>query len=180
MKIYDDYVLPHIINCACGLSAIDHMRAKVVPHAKGKVLEVGMGSGLNLAHYDPKQVEMVWGLEPSVGMRRKAQQNIEQSLVPVTWLQCSSELIPLEDASVDTIVLAYTLCTITDWRSALIEMVRVLKKDGVLLFVEHGQSPDKSVQRWQHRLNWLWGRIAGGCNLNRPIPSMIESVGFNR
>jgi ubiquinone/menaquinone biosynthesis C-methylase UbiE len=178
MKFYDENILPHLINCACSLKAIERLRAAIVPMARGKVLEIGMGSGLNLKHYDAKQVEMIWGLEPSLGMRRKAQINLDNCTIPVTWLGLPSEAIPLSDNSVDSIVLTYTLCTIPDWRAALLEMRRVLKDDGALLVSEHGEVPDETVQRWQRRINPIWRYVAGGCNLNRPIPKLIESVGF--
>jgi ubiquinone/menaquinone biosynthesis C-methylase UbiE len=178
MNLYDEYFLPHFINCACGMKAIERQRAKMVPMAKGKVLEIGMGSGLNLKHYNAEQVDMLWGLEPSAGMRRKAQANLEKSSIQVEWLDLPSESIPLDDNSVDTVVLTYTLCTIDDWRAALLEMKRVLKPDGQLVFSEHGQAPDESVQKWQTRVNPIWKKLAGGCNLNRDIPTLIESVGF--
>lgn len=178
MKFYDEKILPHLINCACGLKAVERLRAAIVPMARGKVLEVGMGSGLNLKHYDAEQVEMIWGLEPSVGMRRKAQRNLEKCAIPVKWLDLPSEAIPLPDNSVDSIVLTYTLCTISDWHAALLEMKRVLKDDGALLVCEHGEAPDEPVKRWQRRVNPIWRKLAGGCNLNRPIPKLIESVGF--
>lgn len=178
MSFYHENILPHVINCACGLKAIQRLRSAVVPMAYGKVLEVGMGSGLNLKHYNAEQVEMIWGLEPSVGMRRKAQNNLDKCTIPVAWLELPSEAIPLPDNSADSIVLTYTLCTIPDWHAALLEMKRVLKDDGILLVSEHGEAPDESVQRWQKRINPIWRKLAGGCNLNRPIPKLIESVGF--
>lgn len=178
MSFYQEYCLPHLINCACGMKDIEKQRGKIVPMAKGKVLEIGMGSGLNLKHYNSDEVEMVWGLEPSEGMRRKAQSNLVKSKVPVEWLSLPSEKIPLENASADTVVLTYTLCTILDWRAALAEMRRVLKPEGQLLFSEHGESPDDDIRKWQHRINPVWKKLAGGCNLNRPIPALIESAGF--
>ncbi len=153
-------------------------RRKIVPRAEGRVLEVGLGAGPNLAFYDPAKVEMVFGLEPSAGMRRKAARAVAAAPVPVELLDRPGEEIPLEDNSVDTIVLTYTLCSIVDWQAALEQMRRVLKPGGALLFCEHGLAPDESVARWQKRLNSLWGIIGGGCNLNRPIPSLIESAGF--
>ena len=150
----------------------------MVPLAKGKVLEIGMGSGLNLKHYNAEQVQMVWGLEPSAGMRRKARANIESSPIQVQWLDLPSEAIPLEDDSVDTVVLTYTLCTIDDWAQALAEMKRVLRPNGQLVFSEHGEAPDQVVQKWQKRVNPIWKKLAGGCNLNRKIPALIESAGF--
>ena len=153
MSFYQEYCLPHLINCACGMKAIEKQRSKVVPLAQGDVLEVGMGSGLNLRHYDKSKIDKLWGLEPSIGMRRKAQSNIANSGINVDWLELPSEEIPLESGSVDTIVLTYTLCTIADTASALSEMSRVLKPSGKLLFSEHGLSPDASVQKWQARVN---------------------------
>lgn len=176
MSLYESFLLPRFINCACGMKAVNRQRAKVVPQAHGRVLEIGMGSGLNLKHYDASKVEMVWGLEPSSGMRRMAEDNIANSQVQVEWLDLPSEQIPLDDASADTVVLTYTLCTISDWQKALLEMHRVLKPDGTLLFCEHGEAPDESVRKWQNRINPVWRKLAGGCNLNRPIPALIDSV----
>jgi len=178
MNFYDEYLLPHLINCACGMKEIDRLRAKVVPLAKGKVLEIGMGSGLNLKHYNPDQVELIWGLEPSAGMRRKAQSNVEESEIPVEWLDLPSESIPLADDSVDTVVLTYALCTIPDWATALAEMKRVLTPNGQLVFSEHGEAPDAKIQEWQRRINPIWRKLAGGCNLNRRIPALLQSSGF--
>jgi len=178
MNLYDEYFLPHLIHCACGLKAIDQQRAKMVPLAKGRVLEVGMGSGLNLKHYNADQVELVWGLEPSRGMRLKAQRNLDQSRVAVEWLDLPSESIPLGDNSADTVVLTYTLCTIDDYQGALAEMKRVLKPSGQLVFSEHGQAPDAAVRKWQRRVNPIWKKLVGGCNLDREIPVLIEEAGF--
>lgn len=178
MSFYEEYCLPHLINCACGMKDIDKQRALVVPNAQGKVLEIGMGSGLNLKHYNPDKVELVWGLEPSSGMRRKAQGNLSRSPVIVEWLDLPSETIPLAAQTVDTIVLTYTLCTIPDFKTALEEMRRVIKPSGVLLFSEHGEAPDENVRRWQQRVNPWWKKIAGGCNLNRQIPDLIQQAGF--
>ena len=178
MSLYERYVLPHLINVACGNKDITRQRSRVVPQASGRVLEIGMGSGLNLTHYDPDNVEMVWGLEPSLGMRKKASKNLQTSRVPVEWLDLPSEEIPLEDHSADTVVLTYTLCTIPDWQTALEQMRRVLKPGGKMLFSEHGEAPDESVRRWQRRINPLWNKIAGGCHLNRPIPDLLARGGF--
>jgi ubiquinone/menaquinone biosynthesis C-methylase UbiE len=143
------------------------------------VLEVGMGPGLNLPFYDPSRVEFVWGLEPNDGMRTVVAERIEQASVEVRWLDLPSEEIPLDDDSVDTVVLTYTLCSITDWERALDQMRRVLKPDGQLLFAEHGESPDESVRRWQHRIDPVWTRLAGGCHITRRIPDLIERGGFH-
>ena len=178
MGIYERYVLPHLISCACGNKEIRSQRQKVVPLAEGRVLEIGMGSGLNLPFYDRDKVELVWGLEPSEGMRRKAQGNLRKSDVEVRWLDLPGEEIPLENDTVDTVVLTYTLCTIADWQRALEQMRRVLKPGGALVFSEHGEAPDESVRRWQSRINPFWNKVAGGCHLNRPIPRFLEQGGF--
>jgi ubiquinone/menaquinone biosynthesis C-methylase UbiE len=176
--VYDTYVLPHLIDLACGTGDVAKQRRNVVPRATGRVLEVGMGPGLNLPFYDRSNVELIWGLEPSEGMRRKAAAALEATDLDVRWLDVPSEEIPLDDRSVDTVVLTYTLCTIPDWQRALEQMRRVLKPGGQLLFSEHGEAPDESVRRWQHRIDPVWTRLAGGCHITRPIPRMIESAGF--
>ena len=178
MGVYDTYVLPHLIDLACGTGDIAEQRRKVVPRAAGRVLEVGMGPGLNLPFYDRSEVEVVWGLEPSEGMRRKAAPALESTDLDVRWLDAPSEEIPLDDRSVDTVVLTYTLCTIPDWQLALEQIRRVLKPGGRLLFSEHGEAPDDPVRRWQHRIDPIWTRLAGGCHITRPIPQLIESAGF--
>ncbi|MFA7555020.1 MAG: class I SAM-dependent methyltransferase [Spongiibacteraceae bacterium] len=178
MSFYEEKILPHIINCGCSTAGVMELRAKVVPLAYGDVLEVGMGSALNLGLYDPNKVNKVWGLEPSPGMRKRAEKNLENSPVHVEWLGLSGEKIPLEDSSIDSIVLTYTLCTIPDWRAAMEQMHRVLKPQGKLLFCEHGRSPDASVERLQNKLNPLWGKLFGGCNLNRAVIKNIEEADF--
>lgn len=178
MGFYENRVLPFMIDKACAGPPILKQREKVVPGAEGRVLEVGMGSGINLPYYDPARVEFVWGLEPSEGMRRLAAQRIEAAPFEVRLLDLPGESIPLDDASVDTVLLTFTLCTIPDFRTALAQMRRVLKPGGKLLFCEHGEAPDESVRKWQNRINPLWKRIAGGCNLNRPIPHCLEEAGF--
>jgi len=178
MGLYERYVLPRMIDKACGAPPVLKQRAKVVPLAEGRVLEVGMGSGINLAFYDPSRVKLVFGLEPSEGMRRKAQKNLAQSPVKVEWLDLPGEQVPLDDHSVDTVVLTYTLCTIPDFRAALAQMRRVLRPGGSLLFCEHGEAPDAGVRKWQARINPIWKKIGGGCNLNRPIPHLLEEGGF--
>ncbi len=178
MSIYDKYILPHLLDLACNTKPMRYQRRKIVPQAYGKVLEIGMGSGLNLPFYDQDKVEMVWGLEPSEGMRQKAQKNLAKSPVPVEWLGLPGEEIPLEDNCVDSIVLTFTLCTIPGWQQALEQMHRVLKPEGVLLFAEHGRAPDADIQAKQDRYNPKWCKFAGGCNMNRPIVEMLRECGF--
>lgn len=179
MSFYEQHILPHVIDFACGDKVIMEQRQQVLAAAEGRVLEVGMGSGLNLRYYNPDKVEFVWGLEPSEGMRKKARSNLQQSPVQVEWLGLPGEEIPLDNHSADTIVLTFTLCTIPDWDAALKQMKRVLKPGGKLLFCEHGAAPDEAVARWQNRINPLWKKVAGGCHLNRPIPDLITQAGFS-
>ena len=178
MSLYERYCLPHILNLACSMKDILRQRENIVPHASGRVLEVGMGSGLNIPYYDKNQVELVWGLEPSEGMRIKARKNIENAPFEIQLIDLPGEEIPLDDNSADTVLLTFTLCTIPDWQKALEQMRRVLKPGGKLLFCEHGKAPDANIQQWQEKINPYWNKFAGGCNLNRPIPELISGSGF--
>lgn len=178
MSFYEDRILPHIIDKACSMGQVMKLRSQIVPRARGKVLEVGMGSGINLEFYDQSQVEMVYGLEPSEGMRRKALPNLNRSHITVEWLDLPGEKIPLEDNSVDTVLLTFTLCTIPDWRAALLQMKRVLKPGGDLLFLEHGEAAHEAIRKWQHRITPGWKMFAGGCHLNRQIADLIRHAGF--
>ena len=178
MGFYENKILPRVLDAACSTPSILKQREKVVPEARGRILEVGMGSAINLPFYDPDKVEMVWGLEPSDGMRRKAAPRLEQAPFPVEWIGLPGEEIPLEDDSADTVLLTFTLCTIPDFSRALAQMKRVLKPGGRLLFAEHGASPDPKLRKWQDRWNPLWKRLAGGCHINREVPRLIEEAGF--
>ncbi len=178
MSFYEQFFLAPFLNFACATKPIMYQRRKVVPLCTGRVLEVGMGSALNLPFYDPAKVEFIWGLEPSAAMREKARRNLARAPVEIKLIDLPGEEIPLEDNSVDTVLLTYTLCTIPDWHKALRQMRRVLKPGGQLIFTEHGRAPDPRVRQWQERINPLWKKLAGGCNLNRPIPELIEESGF--
>jgi ubiquinone/menaquinone biosynthesis C-methylase UbiE len=178
MSIYEDHVLPHLIDLACSTKPTRKQREKIVHLAEGDVLEIGFGSGLNLPYYDGKKVRKIFALEPAAGMRRKAQQNVDAAGLDVEFIDLPGEEIPLEPESVDTVLVTFTLCSIGDALTALERMRRVLKPDGKLLYCEHGEAPDESVRRWQDRLNPGWKRFSGGCNMNRNIPSLIESSGF--
>ena len=178
MSFYEDRVLPHLIDWACSTSPQQKQREKIVHLAAGDVLEVGFGSGLNLPHYLPDRVRRIFALEPSPGMRRKAEPNVAASGFDVEFIDRPGERIPLENDSVDTVLVTYTLCTIPDAAAALEGMRRVLRPGGQLIFCEHGIAPDEKIRRWQHRLNRGWRRFAGGCNMNRDIVSLIEAGGF--
>lgn len=178
MNLYERYVLPRLVNCVCGSPAIERQRRLVVPRAKGRVLEIGFGSGLNLPHYDRAGVECVWGLEPSAPMRALAARRIATAGLDVRLLDSPGEDLPLPDHSVDSIVVTYSLCTIPDVMRALWQMRRVLRPGGAMLFSEHGAAPDAGVRRWQDRLDSVWGRVSGGCHLNREVSAMIDAAGF--
>lgn len=178
MGLYERFILPKVVHLTCSSKPIRYQRRKVVPLAKGRVLEIGIGSGLNLPYYDPSKVERVWGLEPSMQMRAMAEKRVRETQLKVEFIGLSDDEIPLESDSVDTVLVTYTLCTIPDVVRALEGMRRVLKPGGELIFSEHGLAPDENVRRWQYRMNPIWKRFGGGCNLNRPIPSLIEQGGF--
>lgn len=178
MGLYDRYVLPRLLDFAMRQKPITMQRQKVVPQASGRVLEIGIGSGLNLAFYDRSRVVKLWGLDPSEELRRIAQERARAAGLEVEFLGLPGEQIPLDDASVDTVVSTYTMCTIPDVARALGEVRRVLAPSGVLVFSEHGRAPDAGVARWQDRLDGVWGKIAGGCHLNRSIDGLIRDAGL--
>lgn len=177
MGLYEKYVLPKLIDCACGQEIMQRQRQFVVPLACGEVLEVGIGSGLNLPFYDRGKVRRIIGIDPSVELLGKARQRI--GTLPVELLRGSAEALPLDDASVDTALLTFTLCTIPRVETALQQIRRVLKPGGTLLFCEHGRAPDAAVQRWQDRLNPLWKRCFGGCHINRDMAALLRGSGLH-
>ncbi len=178
MGFYDKHILPKVLNLSCGTKVVQRQRQKVVPLAEGRVLEIGIGSGLNLPFYDPTKVERVIGLDPAEEMLKYARRKAGSLPFAVEYLALEGERIPLERQSVDTVLVTYTLCTIPDVLTALAGMRRVLKHGGRLIFCEHGRAPDEAVRRWQRRLNPPWNRIGGGCILDRDIPGLIEGAGF--
>ena len=178
MGFYSRYVLPTIISCGCSMPAIAELRRKLVPRAEGVVVELGIGSGLNLDYYDPAKVTHVYGLEPDPGMLAKARRHAASAPIPVTVLRETAERLSLPDRSVDTVVVTFALCTIPDVVTALHGARRVLKPGGRLLFCEHGLSPEPAVFEWQSRIEPVWKRIFGGCHLTRDIPGLIREAGF--
>jgi ubiquinone/menaquinone biosynthesis C-methylase UbiE len=178
MGFYERNILPALLDFAMRQKPIMQQRSKVVPRASGKVLEVGIGSGLNLAFYDPVNVEGVWGLDPSLELQKRARARAERASVGVELIGLSGEEIPIEDAFFDTVLVTYTLCSIPDVTRALGEMARVLKPGGQFLFCEHGLAPDLGVQRRQLSWDRWWPRISGGCSLTRRIPDLVREAGF--
>lgn len=177
MNLYDSWILPRLLDLVMRNKEVTRYRSRVVPQARGIVLEVGIGSGLNLRFYGP-QVARVYAVDPSEALLRMARRRARALPYPVEFFAHSGEAIALDEQCVDTVVTTFTLCTIPNPLAALREMRRVLKPAGQLLFAEHGLAPDLSVRRWQHRCNPLWNRIAGGCNLDRKMDEMIGAAGF--
>lgn len=177
MGFYSDIILPRLCDFAMRNKLLLPIRERLIGAAEGRVLEIGVGSGLNLPFYRPP-VRDVLALEPAERLVTMARSACRGTIMPVSFLEASAEAIPLEDHCVDTIVTTWTMCSIPHAVKALEEMRRVLRPGGKLLFVEHGLAPDESVRRWQNRLTPAWRCISGGCHLNRPIRSMIESAGF--
>jgi len=176
--LYDRFVVPWLLDCVCSASPIAHQRAKIVPDAKGRVLELGMGSGLNLPFYDRAKISSLAGLEPSEPLRRMAQATAGREGLPVEITPGRAEALPFETGVFDTVVCTFTLCSVQDPAAALAEARRVLKPDGRLLFCEHGLAPDGGVVKWQRRIEPVWKAIAGGCHLTRPVAASIAAAGF--
>jgi ubiquinone/menaquinone biosynthesis C-methylase UbiE len=175
MGFYHDHIVPHLINLAMRNRLLKEYRERIVSLAEGRVLEIGIGSGMNLPYYTDRATEII-GLEPHPKLLKRASQKSRRDRAML--IEGSAESIPLDRASVDTIVITWTLCSIPDLATALSEMRRVLRPGGQLLLVEHGLAPDEKVRTWQHRLTPLWKRLAGGCHLDRPIADVVESAGF--
>jgi len=175
MGFYNDIILPRLCDLAMRNRQLVPFRERVIGAAEGRVLEIGVGSGMNLPFYRPP-VREVLALEPAPRLMRMAQAASRD--MPVRFLEASAEAIPLDAHCVDTIVTTWTLCSIPQAPAALAEMRRVLRPDGKLLFAEHGRAPDEGVRWWQDLLTPAWRRFSGGCHLNRPIRSMIEDAGF--
>ena len=179
MSLYEKYVLPKFLNCACGSKPVARQREKVVPLAEGKVLEIGIGSGLNLPFYDKTKVDEIWGLDPSEELSEMARAVAIQEGMEVNFISSGAEEIPLPDDHFDSVLITYTMCTIPEVMRANTEIRRVLKNQGKMIFCEHGAAPDDNIRKWQKRINPFWGKIAGGCNINRNIPSLIQESGFD-
>jgi ubiquinone/menaquinone biosynthesis C-methylase UbiE len=177
MGFYDDRILPYVINLAMRNRELRPYRERVISAAEGRVLEIGIGSGLNLPFYG--SAHDILGLEPSPRLAEMTRQAAKRHSSRVELIEGSAEAIPLDNHSVDTVVTTWTLCSIPEASLALSEMRRVLRPSGQLLFVEHGRAPEENVRKWQDRLTPMWKRIGGGCHLNRPIRDLIERAGFS-
>jgi ubiquinone/menaquinone biosynthesis C-methylase UbiE len=178
LSFYNKYILPKVLNCTCASKPINYQRDKIVPLAEGVVLDVGIGSGLNIPFYNKTKIKQLYGLDPSKELLDIAKSVAKEEKLEIEFLECGAESIPLPDKSIDNVLITYTMCTIPDVAISNSEIMRILKDDGKLLFCEHGLAPDKNIAKWQKRINPLWSKIAGGCNLNKDIPNLISSSGF--
>ena len=178
MNFYDNHVLPRVLDRICGHRAFSEQRAKAAGRARGRVLEVGYGSGTSLPAYRAEQVEQLIALDPAEGAMSLASDREAAAPFPIDHLALRGEEIPLENESVDSVVVAYTLCTIPDVVAALGEMRRVLRPDGALLFAEHGEAPTEARRRWQRRIAPAWQLVFGGCQLTRNPFELLETNGF--
>jgi ubiquinone/menaquinone biosynthesis C-methylase UbiE len=177
MGLYDRWIVPWLLDLAMRNRLLDHYRHQTIASARGLVLEVGVGSGVNLPLYGPAVTHVV-GLDPSPELLRLASKRAADVVIPVSLLRASAEHLPLADAVFDTIVMTRTLCSIPNPIAALTEMRRVLRPGGRLIFVEHGLSPEIRTARWQHWLTPYWKRISGGCHLDRKTDDLIRAAGF--
>ncbi len=177
-NLYDKYVLPKVVNWACKSKPTMYQRAKIIPLASGKVLEIGIGSGLNLTYYNHKKVDTLIGIDPSVETWELNKNKVEHLKFNFNFVKAFAEELPFQEKTFNNIVITYSLCTIKDPQTALAEVIRVLKPNGKLLFCEHGLAPDDQIAYWQNKINPYWKRIGGGCNLNKNIPQLITKNGF--
>ena len=178
MRFYSRYILPGLIQWACSNGSSDMKRAMIVPQAEGCVLEIGIGSGNNLPHYDESKVSHLIAIDPLEELWKKRSVDLSQLSFGVEYIRGTAEQIPAGDATFDTVVTTFTLCSVEDIHGTLKEIHRVLKPGGKLLYSEHGKSPDRGTEHWQNLINPLWRQVSGGCNLNRDIPAIMESNGF--
>ena len=177
-NFYEKNILPPLLNCCCGTKPITYQRKKIMPEANGDILEIGFGSGLNIPFYDKNKVLKIIALDPSEDLNTMAKIKAKANDLNIHFLTGIAEDIQIPDSSIDTIVITYTLCTIPEPEKALSEIKRVLKTNGKILFSEHGLAPDDKVVNWQNKINPIWNKVFGGCNLNRDIPSLFKAAGF--
>ncbi len=178
MNVYERYCLPWLIHLAMRTKAAGAERARIVPLASGTVVEIGVGSGLNLPYYGPK-VARLYALDPSAPLLRMAKRAATRGAMRIEWIEGQAEAIPLGSGVADTVVSTWTLCSVADPIRVLAEVRRVLRPEGRLLVIEHGRAPDRSVRRWQARLTPTWRRVAGGCHLDRPVDTLLQAAGFD-
>ncbi len=177
-NLWDRYVVPKLIGFCCAQPQIMKARSRIVPQASGDVLELGCGGGINMEFYDPARITSFAGLDPSPGLLEASHAAAKAKGMKADIRSGVGEAMPYADASFDTVLVTFTLCSVTNQAQTLSEMRRVLRPGGKALFLEHGGAPDASVQVWQRRIEPVWKRIGGGCHLTRPITSAYEAAGF--
>jgi len=177
LRLYHHYVFPWLLDLAMSSPVLRRPRDRALAPARGRILEIGFGTGMNLRHYPPN-VKRIEAIDPDLDLDRLSMPRIAKSAVAVDFHHFDAAHLPFEDARFDTVVSTFTLCSIPDIVHALGEVRRVLKPGGQLLFLEHGRAPDPDVARWQDRLNGAWMPLAGGCHLNRPVRRLIEDAGL--
>jgi ubiquinone/menaquinone biosynthesis C-methylase UbiE len=177
LGFYQRFVLPRLINVGMRNKRLEPLRERQVAQARGRVLEIGIGSGLNLPFYR-RDIELVIGIDPSLELLTMARKHTAWLHFPVKLLHGPAETLPLEDHSIDSVMITWTLCSVAQPDRVLEEIRRVLRPDGALIFVEHGRAPEPRIRRWQNRLTPVWKKLAGGCHLNRPIDLLIAQAGF--
>jgi ubiquinone/menaquinone biosynthesis C-methylase UbiE len=178
MSLYEKYFLPKLLDFCCGMEGFQNKRSQIVPLAHGRILEIGIGSGLNFDHYNFDKVAEIIGVDPAVSSVAMARSRASQYNSKISFIESSAESIDLPSNTFDCVVIGYSLCTIPDPLKALAEARRLMKPEGSLFFMEHGLAPEQSIQKWQHRLTPGWKKIGGGCNLNRDIENLISTSGF--
>lgn len=178
MGFYNRHILPRMLDASCSLKPITYQRKKIVPHAEGIVLEIGIGSGLNLPFYNPDTVIKIIGVDPDDHIWKRSAKRRAACPIEIERIGLSGEEIPLKNNLADTVVVTYSLCTIPDPVKALGEMKRILKPGGSILFSEHGKAPDAKIHKWQNRIDPFWGKIAGGCHSGRDIPDIFRQAGL--
>ena len=178
MSLYEKYFLPKLLDFCCGMEGFQNKRSQIVPLAHGRILEIGIGSGLNFDHYNFDKVEEIIGVDPAVSSVAMARSRSSQYNSKISFIESSAESIDLPSSTFDCVVIGYSLCTIPDPLKALAEARRLMKPEGSLFFMEHGLAPEQNIQKWQHRLTPGWKKIGGGCNLNRDIEALIKAGGF--
>ena len=177
-KAYEKYLLPKLLDKCCSTKPINYQRNKIVPNAKGTVLEIGIGSGLNIPFYNKRGINKVYGLDPSAELCEMARKTARDNHIDINILINGAEEIKLASNTIDSILITYTLCSIPNFNDALKEIKRVMKSDGNIFFCEHGIAPDPKIIKWQNRINPLWSKLFGGCNINRDIPFILSDSGF--
>ena len=177
-KAYEKYLLPKLLDKCCSTKPINYQRNKIVHCVKGTVLEIGIGSGLNIPYYNKSNIHKVYGLDPSAELCEMAKMTASDHQIDINFLIDGAEEIKLSSNTIDTILVTYTLCSIPNLNESLKEIKRVMRPDAKILFCEHGIAPDLNIRKWQNRINPLWSKMFGGCNINRDIPLILSDSGF--